>query len=158
MVPLCNSGTNRHDSSTHARCIPSSPHAACLLAHCRICQGEQPPLPFFLRSTPPRYKNLTKRARKQQENSRNIPTPPSPFQDPLQQIVVVVPTTKNMPSTQMQMHTVSNTIVITITSSTCPSPCPSSPPQPLQPRRLPWSTDSPCRCRTAPGRPCRHSP
>lgn len=149
---LCNSGTNHHDS-THARCIPSSPHAACLLI--AEMPGEQTPFLPFRRSTPPRYKI----SQKGQETTRKLQKhPPPPSQDSLQQIVVVVvPTKKHAKHTDANARRHS-TIIITITSSTCPSPCPSSPPQPPPQQRLPWSTDSPCRCRTAPGRPCRHSP
>lgn len=148
---LCNSGTNRHDS-THARCIPSSPHAACLLI--AEMPGEQTPFLPFRRSTPPRYKisQGQKTTRKLQKH------PPPPSQDSLQQIVVVVVPTKKLAKYTDANARRHNTIIITITSSTCPSPCPSSPPQPPPQQRLPWSTDSPCRCRTAPGRPCRHSP
>lgn len=150
---LCNSGTNHHDS-THARCIPSSPHAACLLI--AEMPREQTPFLPFRRSTPPRYKI----SQKGQETTRKLQKhPPPPSQDSLQQIVVVVvvPTKKHAKHTDANARR-HNTIIITITSSTCPSPCPASPPQPPPQQRLPWSTDSPCRCRTAPGRPCRHSP
>lgn len=149
---LCNSGTNHHDS-THARCIPSSPHAACLLI--AEMPGEQTPFIPFRRSTPPRYKI----SQKGKETTRKFQKhPPPPSQDSLQQgVVVVVPTKKHAKHTDANARRHS-TIIITITSSTCPSPCPSSPPQPPPQQRLPWSTDSPCRCRTAPGRPCRHSP
>lgn len=146
VVPVMYSGTNHHDSST----VPM--RDACtrqvhilLLAHCRYARGANP-LPTR-RSTPPRYK-ISQNGKKHT---------PLRSQDPLQQIVVVVVPTKkhaNHTDANARRH---NTI-ITITSSTCPSPCPSSPPQPPPPQRQPWSTGSPCRCRTAPGRPCRHSP
>lgn len=114
--------------------------------------GEQTPFPPVARLLPDIKSHKTARNNKKTPETSPPPVPRS----------LAANSGSSSSNKKHAKHTDANArrhnTIITITSSTCPFPCPSSPPQPPPQQRQPWSTGSPCRCRTAPGRPCRHSP